>query len=55
LEAFEAWREPTVFDFEGAVGADLWEQHWKNWQRLFDLMHECERTAIEIRQRLSAA
>lgn len=55
LEAFEAWRTPTLFDFEAAVGSELWKRHWDNWQRLFDLMHECERTAVEIRIRLLSA
>lgn len=53
LERFEQWRTPTVFDFEAAVGADLWAQHWANWERLTALMHECERTAESIREVLN--
>jgi hypothetical protein len=53
LERFEEWRVPTIFDFEAAVGAELWAQHWANWERLTALMHECERTAETIRQALN--
>lgn len=49
LEAFEAWREPRVFDFEAGAGVELWARHWENWSQLIALMHECERTAAEIR------
>jgi hypothetical protein len=53
LERFEQWREPTVFDFEAAVGPKLWAEHWANWERLIALMQECERTAETIRQTLN--
>lgn len=49
LEAYEAWRAPCVFDFENAAGRELWSRHWGNWERLIALLHECERTADEIR------
>jgi 5-methylcytosine-specific restriction endonuclease McrA len=55
LERFEAWRQPTVFDFESVVGSALWSRHWANWQRLYDLMHECEETAQEIRAAMNRA
>jgi hypothetical protein len=54
LEAFEKWRNPTIFDFEAAAGPELWKRHWQNWERLFALMHECEVTAKEIRNRFSS-
>jgi hypothetical protein len=53
LERYERWRTPRVFNFEAAVGQDLWEQHWANWERLISLMHECEATAAAIRNALS--
>jgi hypothetical protein len=49
LERFESWREPTRFDFVAAVGAELWDRHWSNWEKLTALMHECEVTAKELR------
>lgn len=54
LDAFEKWRDPTIFDFEAAAGPELWHRHWQNWKRLFELMHECELTANEIRSRFSS-
>jgi hypothetical protein len=50
LERFAEWREPTKLDFEAAVGMELWSRHWANWERLDALMHECEKTALEIRE-----
>jgi len=55
LERFAAWREPTKFDFEAAVGKELWARHWANWERLYALMHECEKTAVEIREAIGRA
>jgi hypothetical protein len=55
LEAYESGRVPTIFDFESVVGAELWARHWENWDRLFALMHECEETAVEIRQAITRA
>ena len=55
LEQFEAWREPTKFDFESGAGKALWAQHWQNWERLCALMHECEKTAAEIRTAIAQA
>jgi HNH endonuclease len=53
LERFESWREPVVFDFEKVVGSELWARHWSNWEKLCGLMHECERTAEEVRQAIA--
>jgi hypothetical protein len=55
LEDFESWRNPTKFDFEAVVGSELWGRHWANWEKLFALMHECERTAVEIRTAIARA
>jgi len=49
LEQFASWKEATKFDFEAAVGKELWSRHWANWEKLYALMHECEETAAEIR------
>jgi hypothetical protein len=49
LERFALWKTPTKFDFEAVVGKGLWSRHWANWEKLYALMHECEKTAVEIR------
>jgi hypothetical protein len=55
LERFEAWRRPTIFDFEKVVGPELWDRHWKNWETLFAMMHDCEKTAQAIREKIERA
>jgi 5-methylcytosine-specific restriction endonuclease McrA len=55
LERFVAWSKPTLFDFEAAVGKDLWARHWANWEKLHALMHECEKTAVELRTAIGRA
>lgn len=53
LACYEAWRAPTEFDFHEAVGRDLWDKHWSNYERLRALMEECEETAALIRRRIA--
>jgi hypothetical protein len=54
LEKFEAWRSPRRFDVEKEVGSALWEEHWRNLERLVSLMRECEETARRMRELLRA-
>jgi hypothetical protein len=49
LEAFEAWRKPTVVDFETALGPSLWTRYWERHDRLLEMMRDCETTADEVR------
>lgn len=55
LEDFEKWRSPRKVDFQFAVGAQLWDQHWVNHERLLALMRECEQTAAQIREAVKKA
>jgi len=50
LESFEAWRQPTIFNFESEVGNALMEEHWQNLERLVSVMKKCEETARAIRE-----
>jgi hypothetical protein len=54
LEKFEAWKSPRRFDVEKEVGSALWEEHWRNLERLVSLMRECEETARKMREILRA-
>jgi hypothetical protein len=54
LECFEAWRQPTIINFEEIVGSTLWEQHWQNLDRIVFLMRECEETARAMRDAIHA-
>jgi hypothetical protein len=55
LEAYERWREPRKIDFVSAAGQELWDEHWKNHERLLTLMREYEQTAQQIRLAVRAA
>lgn len=55
LEDYENWRAPTVFDFEGIVGKELWSLHWSNWEQLMTRMKECELVALKIRKAIESA
>lgn len=53
LEDFERWGSPTQVDFATLVGADLWDQHWRNYAAIVKLMREAEETAEAIRARMA--
>lgn len=53
LEAFERWGSPTRVDFAALVGADLWNEHWRNYAAIVKLMREAEQTADAIRTRVA--
>lgn len=55
LEAFEAWGEPKLINFEALVGAELWQRHWANHAAIVDLMRNAEETAAEIRGRIAGS
>lgn len=53
LEDFERWGSPTRVDFATLVGADLWDQHWRNYTAIVKLMRDAEQTADAIRARVA--
>lgn len=54
LEAYEEWRDVTPLDFEQIIRRDLWERHWRNWQRVLQEMRESQDLAIEIKAAVRA-
>jgi hypothetical protein len=48
LEKYEQWSDPTKMNFEAIVGKDIWEQHWKNWERVQEIMKESQNLAKHI-------
>jgi HNH endonuclease len=54
LTAYEAWIPPTRLNFEELVGRDVWAAHWKNHERIADLMQEAQVTAAQIRLTVAA-
>lgn len=53
LENFETWGSPTRVDFPALVGAELWAQHWRNYEAIVKLMRDAELTANAIRARMA--
>ena len=49
LEAYENWRPPTKVDFAEVVCAELWDQHWLNWQDVQRVMEDAQDLAGEIK------
>jgi hypothetical protein len=54
LERYERWREPLRFDFGGVVGAELWDEHWRNWSAIMELMKTSQIHAALLRSRIAA-
>lgn len=55
LEAYEAWGAPTIVDFEGIVGTEIWGQHWANWKHIQESMCKAQVLANDINQKVSEA
>lgn len=54
LTEYENWRPAPPVDFRSLVGADLWDAHWQNWERVLAAMQESQFLAAEIRERIRA-
>jgi len=50
LEKYEKWGEPKKIDFVNIVGKELWDTHWKNYDKLIELMKECQATSDTIKE-----
>ena len=55
LDVYERWEIPTQLNFESIVGADVWAQHWQNWERMQLLMRESQELAAKINRRVASA
>ena len=55
LEAYEAWKPPTIIDFESIVGADIWSTHWENCARIHSLLKEAQTLADSINRKVAMA
>jgi hypothetical protein len=49
LEAFEAWRSPTVISFDAIIGVEEWESYWTLCENLIGEMRKCQEVADAIR------
>lgn len=55
LRRYESWKVPTKLDFEAIVGADVWNRHWNNCDKLHDEMREAQVLADAIKEKIAAA
>jgi len=49
LKAYEKWGNVKPINFEEVVGPTLWNQHWDNREKLFEMMRKTQVTANEIK------
>lgn len=49
LTEYEQWRDIQPLDFEAIIGAEVWQQHWANWQRIIDEIRTSQQLATQIR------
>jgi hypothetical protein len=55
LETYEAWKRRVPMNFEEIVGPDIWEQHWRNWKRVIEVMKESQIVAAKIKAAIVSA
>lgn len=55
LDKYENWHEPTLMDFEGAVGTEMWNAHWENCNNIKELMQDSQVLAREINIKVAAS
>lgn len=48
LEAYERLNAPTRMEFGSIVGQETWAQHWKNCERIHDLLRESQELATKV-------
>ena len=55
LQAYEAWKRHVRKNLEEIVDPDLWEQHWRNWERVIQVMKESQVIAAKIKAAIASA
>lgn len=53
LERYEKWRLPVTINFADVVGPELWEEHWRNWSAVKELMKVSQKHAELLRARVA--
>ena len=49
LEVYEQWKPRDTIDFESIVGAELWAEHWRNWEAVLTALKTSQDLAERIR------
>ena len=48
IKKYEEWSKPVFVDFKSILGAQIWDQHWKNWEKLCADMKKYQVLSNEI-------
>lgn len=46
LEVYEAAWDVRPLNFHDVIGDQAWDEHWRNWERVLEVMRESQRTAV---------
>jgi hypothetical protein len=49
LDSFEKWSKPTKVEFDEIVDPETWEEHWRNCDRIHQLMRESQILSDKIK------
>jgi hypothetical protein len=52
LSKYEKWGNVKPIDFESFVESDIWEEHWKNCEKLHEDMKKAQEFALVIKQKI---
>lgn len=52
LSTYEAWKTPTVIDFEAIVGAERWDHYWSLCEAVIGELRQCQEVGDAIRQQI---
>lgn len=53
LEAYEAWRNPTLIPFPEVVGPEEWEAYWRLCEAVVAEMAQCQQVADRIKTKVA--
>jgi len=54
LEKYENWKNVTRIDFKSILGEELWSQHWKNCEKIHEMMKKAQKLAEQIRNKINS-
>jgi hypothetical protein len=55
LETFVRWRTPTQINFKTVLGERDWDDYWRRWEAVNDMMRECQEFANVLRARVASS
>lgn len=52
LRQFEKWKSVKSINLENLVDEDLWQEHWRNYERIIALMRDSQITSRKIQRQI---